>query len=74
MDIQKTIALFNRVLKEYEKSEVFSIFMYSTDFERDFKIMQEKSKGYKRQLDKIIADAVNTKQVRDITREENLQT
>lgn len=74
MDVQKTIDLFDDVIKQYEKSETYSILFYSTNFNRDFNILKNNVTKYRERLNKIIGDgAKHTQQIGDSAREKNIQ-
>lgn len=67
MDVQKTIDLFNQVLKDYETVETYNIFFYSTNFNRDFNLLKTKVSDYRKKLDKIITDGAKHTQQAGIT-------
>lgn len=77
MNTVQLLSLFNEAIKEYEKSETFCIWFYSTDKARDFKILNDKVANFKKRLNMILKsqDGVsnNTTQTGTSAGEENLQ-
>ena len=75
MDWLKLEKLFNEVIKEYEKSEMFSIMCYSTNHSRDISILQERVKGFRKHFKDIKKDGtdVNSSETGSDIGEENLQ-
>ena len=74
MDIEKIIDVFDDILKDYEKSETYSILFYSTNFNRDFNLLRDRVVNYKSRLNKVLADGIKgTKQTRDNLREKDIQ-
>lgn len=53
--MEKTLNLFNELIKLYEKTETFNILCYSSDQGRDFRLLEAKVVEYKERLNEIIA-------------------
>lgn len=54
--MEKAINLFNELIKLYEKTEGYNILVYSSDRERDFRLLSVKVEGYKERLNEIITE------------------
>ncbi len=72
MDWTKIEKVFNDILKEYEKSEMFSIMLCSTDYGRDIRLLNGKVTNFKAELKKL-KDQNDSKQAGDSFREEDLR-
>lgn len=58
MDIVELDRLFNDLIKQYQTTETQCILFYSSDKERDFKILEEKVKQYRKRLNIVLADSI----------------
>lgn len=56
MDIIGISRLMEEMIKEVQKTETYCIHFYSTDYKRDFDILDKKIKGYRNRLSELLSN------------------